>query len=205
VSDATKDEPSVWPAYYDALSGRVTRPLFVAALERFATSQRAGGQAIDLGSGDGAETEALLRDGWAVLAVDGDPESRRRLEQRVSADLRRNIRIETLRFEDADALPPAEFVYSGLSLPFCRPAAFPRLWSIITTSVNSGGRIACDLFGDRDSWAGGRSHMTFFTRAQAERLFDGLEIEQFDEIDEDGQAFSGPKHWHVFAVIARKL
>ena len=26
-----------------------------------------------------------------------------------------------------------------------------------------------------------------------------------EEIDEDGEAFSGPKHWHLFDIIARKL
>jgi hypothetical protein len=25
------------------------------------------------------------------------------------------------------------------------------------------------------------------------------------ETEEDGQAFSGPKHWHVFNVIGRRL
>jgi len=67
------------------------------------------------------------------------------------------------------------------------------LWSIIRSSVTLGGRIACDLFGDRDTWAD-RPEMTFFTRAEAHRLFDGFEIEQFDEIEQDGEAFSGPKH-----------
>jgi hypothetical protein len=34
-------------------------------------------------------------------------------------------------------------------------------------------------------------------------LFDGLTIEHWDCEDAPGQAFSGPKHWHVFHVIAR--
>jgi hypothetical protein len=36
--------------------------------------------------------------------------------------------------------------------------------------------------------------MKFFTHAEAHRLFDGFEIEQFDEIEQDGETFSGPKH-----------
>jgi hypothetical protein len=162
-----------------------------------------GRQAIDLGSGDGAEAEVLLRDGWKVLAIDGEPDSKTRLEERISPDLRRNLAIEILPFEDVEILPPADFIYSGLSLRFCRPEAFPRLWKVVTSSITPGGRIACDLFGDQDTWAE-RPHMTFFTRGQAERLFDRFEIERFDEMNQDGEAFSGPKHWHVFSVIARR-
>ena len=29
-----------------------------------------------------------------------------------------------------------------------------------------------------------------------------MDVRVFDERDEDGQAVSGPKHWHVFDVIA---
>ena len=47
--------------------------------------------------------------------------------------------------------------------------------------------------------------MTFHTIDQARDLFTQFEIELFREIDEDGQAVSGPKHWHYFDVIARRL
>ncbi|KZM36758.1 hypothetical protein OJAG_05270 [Oerskovia enterophila] len=30
-----------------------------------------------------------------------------------------------------------------------------------------------------------------------------LDVVAFREEDEDGPSFSGPKHWHVFDVIAR--
>jgi SAM-dependent methyltransferase len=196
-------EPSVWPSYYEALAGRGSRPLLRAALERFGPSAGVGRQAIDLGSGDGTETEELLRQGWSVLAIDSEPEAKARLEQRISSELRGRLRIAITGFEDIEALPSADLVYSGVSLPFCRPEAFPRLWKVITSSLAPGGRIACDLFGERDSWAD-RPTMTFFTRPEAERLFERLQIEEFGEMDEDGEAVSGPKHWHVFSVIARR-
>jgi hypothetical protein len=31
-----------------------------------------------------------------------------------------------------------------------------------------------------------------------------FKIESFHEMDEDGNAVNGPKHWHVFTVIAKK-
>jgi hypothetical protein len=47
--------------------------------------------------------------------------------------------------------------------------------------------------------------MTFHTEGQVRAMLDGLEIEYFHEQDEDGEAASGPKHWHVFTVIVRKI
>ena len=46
--------------------------------------------------------------------------------------------------------------------------------------------------------------MTFHTEDAARALFDGFEVESFVEEDEDGESFDGPKHWHVFHVIARR-
>ena len=36
-------------------------------------------------------------------------------------------------------------------------------------------------------------------------LATSFEIEALVEIDKEGDAFSGPKHWHIFDIIARKL
>jgi hypothetical protein len=44
--------------------------------------------------------------------------------------------------------------------------------------------------------------MRSFAESQARTLFDGWTIERFDEEEEDGEACSGPKHWHVFHVVA---
>jgi hypothetical protein len=46
--------------------------------------------------------------------------------------------------------------------------------------------------------------MTFHTRAEVEALLAEFEIQGLREQDADGEAVSGPKHWHVFHVIARK-
>jgi len=40
---------------------------------------------------------------------------------------------------------------------------------------------------------------------QVRAMFANFEIESFDEMEEDGTATNGPKHWHVFTVIARKV
>ena len=47
--------------------------------------------------------------------------------------------------------------------------------------------------------------MTAFSRTQAEGLFTNIfEIESFQEEEKDGPSGSGPKHWHVFHITARK-
>lgn len=46
--------------------------------------------------------------------------------------------------------------------------------------------------------------MTFHDVNAARALFDGLELESFVEEEEDGEAFEGPKHRHVFHVIAKR-
>jgi hypothetical protein len=47
--------------------------------------------------------------------------------------------------------------------------------------------------------------MTFHTEAQVRSMIAAFETEYFHEEDADGQAASGPKHWHVFTVIVRKV
>ncbi len=67
-----------------------------------------------------------------------------------------------------------------------------------------GGRFSAQLFGDRDGWAT-EPDMSFQTRQDAEKLLRGLEVEHFDEVEEDGQTAVGdPMHWHLFQVVARK-
>ena len=46
--------------------------------------------------------------------------------------------------------------------------------------------------------------MTFQTRDEVESLFAAFDIQLFVEQDEEGLALSGPKHMHVFHVIASK-
>ena len=35
-------------------------------------------------------------------------------------------------------------------------------------------------------------------------LLDGLDILRLQETEPDGHAFSGPKHWHTFDILACK-
>jgi trans-aconitate methyltransferase len=189
-----------WDDYYQKIQGRAPRPLLLNALEKFPTD--AALQAIDLGCGDGTESVTLLSRGWHVLAVDGEPAAIQRLLAKVLPEDQVHLQAQIAKFEEV-ILPSADLIHASYSIPFCHPNHFPKLWEKIANALNPGGRFAGQFFGVRDSWATDPS-MTFHTEEQIRAMLENFEIEYFHEQDEDGNATSGPKHWHVFTVIARK-
>jgi SAM-dependent methyltransferase len=158
----------------------------------------AGRTAVDLGCGAGRETRALLDAGWQVAAYDGEPTMLAAVNRADPA-----LTAHPLRFEEITELPPADLIHAAYALPFQERPQFDRLWTLIRSTLRPGGRVAVDLFGVRDSWAGNPG-LTFVTAAEARSLVDGLTVEHWHEQDEPGPAFSGPKHWHVFELIARR-
>jgi tellurite methyltransferase len=188
---------SDWSDYYDAVRGRPAHETLLEALNRFDKP----GQAVDLGCGDGRDTVELLRREWRVFAVDAEEEAIERLRARVGDS--NALQTQVAPFEKAE-WPRADLLNASFSLPFCPPDRFPDVWERIRTSIAPGGRFSGHLFGERDGWAG-EEDMTFQSREAAEGLFDGFELERFDEEEEDGETAVGtPKHWHVFHVVARR-
>ena len=193
-----------WEAYYRATDGRPPRPLFldaIAFLPDSAPHDRAL-IGIDLGCGDGTETLALLMHGWTVTAVDSAPEAIARLQALVPPKDEPRLTTFVASFHKLE-LPDAEFVYAGLSLPFCSPPEFAEAWRRITNALRPEGIFAGHFFGPRDSWAD-QPGMTSQTREELETLLAGFDVHRLEEQDEDGAAVCGPKHWHVFHVIASK-
>jgi SAM-dependent methyltransferase len=194
-----------WEEYYRAIEGRPTRPLFVDAIPFLPTRPAAVNEtlvAIDLGCGDGTETLALLARGWTVVAVDGAPEAIARVRGSVMPEDAARLTTHVASFHELE-LPAADFAYAGLSLPFCAPGDFAEVWRRIVDALRPQGIFAGHFFGPHDSWAG-TPDMSFQTSDQVEALLTGFEVHMFKEQDEDGPAVSGPKHWHVFHVIAAK-
>ena len=193
-------EENGWADYYQKIKGRAPRQLLLDVLKNYPSE--ASLHAIDLGCGDGTETAVLLERGWTVLAVDGEPAAIRHLMEKVPAEQQPRLQTQVANFEEI-TLPGADLVHASLSIPFCKPEHFPALWQKIVTAIKPGGRFAGQFFGVRDSWAA-NTDITFHTEEQVRQMLSGFEIESFQEMDEDGNAVSGPKHWHVFTVIARK-
>jgi trans-aconitate methyltransferase len=192
-------DDEVWAGYYRWNQGRAVRDLLDRALAAYG-EVAAGAAAVDLGCGSGQETRAMLDAGFAVTAVDVTPSA----IEIVSAYPEVGTTLTPLLSAMQDAvLPAVDLLYAGYSLPFCPPQDFERLWSSVCEAVRPGGLLAVDLFGTRDEWAG-EAGMTFVDRARIDELTAGLDVVWLDEVDQDGSAYAGPKHWHRFEVVGRR-
>ena len=189
-----------WVGYYDEQTDREPRDVLIQVLELFEAEDRRG-SAVDIGCGQGFDTEELLRRGWEVVAIDATEEGIRRRRRRIPADQRDRLRTVVSPMQEVE-LPSANLFHASFSLPYCPPRAFPRFWDELRAAIRPNGRFAGQLFGVRDTWASTESHMTFFDATGARALFDGLQVESFVEEEEDDEEM--PKHWHVFHVIARR-
>ena len=192
-----------WADYYEKLRDRPPRRTLVAALDSFGTAgeRPADALAIDLGCGDGRDIIEILRRGWSVVAVDAEPEALRQLAAR---ELPGAITPIVARLEEVPLPLGVQLVNSSFAMPLCEPERFHELWTRIRDELPTGGRFSGQWYGPRDSWAG-RPGITFLERDQAMALLDGLEIEMFEEEEDDSVTPRGnPKHWHIFHIVARK-
>jgi hypothetical protein len=177
---------SDWSGYVAQTTGTPPRPLYQRAVTLFDTP----GTAVDLGCGAGNETLDLLQRGWSVHAT-----------------VTKRAASPELTTELADlwaATPPASnFVYAGFSLFFVPPARYAEAWARVVAAVAPEGRFAGHFLGLRDTWAE-LPEISSHTEDAVRELFRGWQVEHFHEVDEDGKAMSGPKHWHLYEVIAAK-
>ncbi|GAB4464761.1 MAG: class I SAM-dependent methyltransferase [Elainellaceae cyanobacterium] len=207
------DSPHTWSDYYDLMAGRPPRETLLRSLSLFdAEAEAAGlerftGFAVDIGCGEGRDTVELVRRGWRVLAMDGEPEAIARLQSR--PDLQEAIAQNLLetrvqRFEELTLPANLDLINASFCLPFCPPDEFPALWQTLTHALRHGGRMSGQIFGDRDSWAA-YDHMTHHTRAQVEALLQPFTIEMLEEEAHPGKTAMGEdKFWHIFHWVIRK-
>ncbi|MEM7755024.1 MAG: class I SAM-dependent methyltransferase [Planctomycetota bacterium] len=195
-----------WSIYFDLMEGKPARETLIDAVRAFDSDGLADAAktAIDLGCGSGRDTAELLSRGWTVEAIDGTPEALQRLLVWPGIEPGERLTIRLVDFERLTALRPVRLVNASFCLPFCPPGHFERVWGLVRTAIEPGGRFAGQLFGERDSWAAlpDRSHQT---RDEAIGLFDGLKLERFDEEERDAEDAEGnAKHWHVYHVVAKR-
>jgi SAM-dependent methyltransferase len=158
--------------------------------------------AINLGCGDGADTFKLLRQGWAVLAVDRQAAAIALVERHVADRQRPRLQTRVADFS-ALALPAADLIYCGWSLQHCPAARFTGTWRNIRAALRPHGRIAAQLLGDRDDRASSPASSAF-SRDALDTLLDELDVEHLEETEDDRDSFDGPKHWHYYEIIALK-
>ncbi|MGK7950388.1 MAG: trans-aconitate 2-methyltransferase [Xenococcaceae cyanobacterium] len=188
-----------WKAYYAAVADRPPRKTILTALGAFETP----GMAIDLGCGDGRDTVEMLRQNWAVLAIDKEPDAIARLLARPNLNTLQ-LTTQIVSFEELQLPKQVNLINASFSLPFCGIEAFPSLWNQIFNSLVPGGRFCGHLFGDRDSW-GDSKLINTFTRSQVETLLKAYAIELLEEEEHQGNTPLGEdRYWHIFHIVARK-
>ena len=146
----------------------------------------------------------MLNTGWKVLAVDITADGFDNIRLKVQKEYLHNLEVKEERFESV-SLPSADLVNGSFSLPFCHPDVFHLFWNRIVDAINFDGRFSGNFFGNRDEWTL-QQDVTFKTESQVIEMFDGFDIEYFNEIEFDGPTVFDNiiKHWHIFEVIAKK-
>jgi SAM-dependent methyltransferase len=193
---------TAWQAYYQASARLEPRPFFLEALG-FVGVPSTSSKAIDLGCGEGLETIHLLKQGWQVSAIDKEAAALQGLFKKLEPSLRKNLSMQVSSFEKA-SLPKADFIYAGLSLPFCPPEQFLKVWSKITEALVPEGTFAGHFFGIHDDWANNQD-MSFYSKQELEQLCAAFEIVLLRDLEEDAKTALGiRKHWHYFELIIRK-
>ncbi|MCG8364495.1 MAG: class I SAM-dependent methyltransferase, partial [Pseudanabaenales cyanobacterium] len=117
-----------WSVYYRATRGRPPRETLLFALTQFEAEapKETRRFAVDLGCGDGRDTVELLRQGWRVLAIDGEKAAIAQLRQRSGVN-RAFLETRVQRFESLTLPPSVDLVNASFCLQFCPPEHFPTL------------------------------------------------------------------------------
>ena len=195
-----------WKKYYKKTGERPPRKTLLRAIKNFdgeSSLEIHQKRALDLGCGNGRDTVELLRRGWEVIAVDAEINAIEGLQKRKEVTKDSKLKTINARFEQIE-VPEVDLINSSFSLPLVPPQSFPDLWGRLLTAVRTGGRISCQLYGNRDSWVGDPT-ITFFTKSAVDTLLQSMEIEYFHEEDDESVTPRGvKKHWHIFHIVAKK-
>jgi SAM-dependent methyltransferase len=145
----------------------------------------------------------MLAAGLLVLAVDREPAALVELRRRAFAAGLSSRLVTRCRDFTWFRLPPADLVNASFCLPLCPPERFPALWQRIRRALRPAGRLACQLYGPRDAWAG-RAGITTHGSDAVVALCAGLEVEWLKEDESEALTPRGRrKHWHIWHLVAR--
>jgi len=188
-------DEQVWERFFAATRGQPAWGRLMKAASMFDQP----GDALDVGAGAGRDTAYLLEHGWRVTAVDASPAAVKLLRGIGPEDRLRVVRSPAEDFEPETY----DLVNAQFSLPFIAPARFVATVSRLQGAVRPGGVMAVTFFGPRDEWNVPGAEITFTTKDEVERLFDGWHVVELTEVEQDGTtATGGAKHWDVIHVIA---
>lgn len=197
---------SRWITYYEQSEKHdKPKPTLVKAIDFFKAENISIGHALDLGCGIGKDTAYMLQNGWIVTAVDAEVTAQEFFNKKIPSEKSDQVKFIVSTYEEYPFSEEVNLVNASYALPFCSPSEFDNVMSRITQAISSGGRFAGQFFGLNDTWSK-RPNMTFLTKEAILKYFkNSYHIEFFQEKEWDGASASGPKHWHVFDVVAKKI
>ena len=159
--------------------------------------------AIDLGSGAGRDTIALIKKGWKVLAIDKE-DTEEIIRKHLTDEEQKKMKFLNAKFGRMD-IPKTKLIVANYSLSFSKRELFNEIWKKIDDSIIKGGYFVGTLFGKNDSWAKGKNDMTFFDTNNINEMFKEYKILKYEEIEKDKKTALGQdKHWHIFDITAIK-
>lgn len=204
VSSTTHKEEG-WSDYYKAksLAGK-PRDTLIGTVELFRKESKTPAMAVDLGCGSGNDTAFLVENGWKVIALDAEQTAKTYLFDKVPENKHDQVTYVVSKFEDFLFPHNVDLINASYSLPFCSPDKIDDVMQRITSAISSGGRFCGQFFGLKDSWTKD-STMVFHSRERVENYFKDFVIESIQEEEKDGPSGSGPKHWHLYHIIAKKV
>ena len=195
---------SVMTQYYDK-TNEYTGPqdTLSFAIGKFKSEGVAPGKAIDLGCGTGNDTYYLVEQGWAVRAMDNEASAQGYLIRKIPTRFQNRVTFEACPFERF-AFSPALLINASYCLEYCNPHMVKQMMQRLTANLVPGGRFCGHFLGKKDQWVSIPT-MNFATKEDLAKYFAGFEIELLEEKEYDGTCFDGPKHWHVYKIVAKKL
>jgi len=159
--------------------------------------------AIDLGSGAGRDTIALIKKGWNVLAIDKE-DTEEIIRKHLTDEEQKKMKFLNAKFGRMD-IPKTKLIVANYSLSFSKRELFNEIWEKIDDSIIKGGYFVGTLFGKNDSWDKGKNDMTFFDNNNINEMFKEFKIIKYEEIEKDKKTALGQdKHWHIFDITAIK-
>lgn len=153
---------------------------------------------VDLGCGSGNETVYLLKKNKQVTSIDAYLNEDYILSRIINSQ-KNNLTLIKESMETVN-IPKTDVVVSLFTLPFCEPSKFNILWNNIKESINKGGYLVANLFGERCYHK--ENGIPVFTEEEVKEL-----LKDFDIIKWKEQEYTKDKdntHWHYYDFIARK-
>ncbi len=181
---------------YFKTAGDEPRDSLLKALQYFNENLPSKKRAIDLGTGNGRDTYALLQSNWNVQAYDRSEAAIANLK--AHPQLKTSCcSFETIPWETLEV----ELVNASFALPFCPMNVFPQVWNGIENALVEGGVFAGHFFGNEDDW----KRLILFSKEEIKCLFDQFHFEHFEEKKFKQESVSGQqKDWHIFEIVATK-